>query len=76
MAFFSGPPESHHGRDVDDVAAALLLHDAGDFLGEYPDASDIDIEKLVPFIQRKIQGRRAPGGAGIIDQNIDPPEFL
>jgi len=71
MDRFLGAPEAHDGRDVDDVSAALVFHDPGHLLGENPDPADIDVENLVPSLQGEIQSRGAPGGAGVVHQDVD-----
>ena len=37
-------------------------------------AADVEVHHLVPGLERMILGRRAPGGAGVVDQDVDLAE--
>jgi len=76
MGLFQGAAKRHDGRNINDVAAALFLHEAGDLLGQHPDAADVDVEELIPLFQRKFQRGRAPGRSGVVYQNVDAAELL
>ena len=59
-------------RDVDD-APALARNHAGlaDRLAEQEDAAHVQVHHLVPGLERMVFGRRAPGRAGVVDQDVD-----
>ena len=43
---------------------------------EQEDAADVQVHHLVPGLQRVVLGRRAPGGAGVVDQDVDLAQAL
>ena len=64
-------------RDVDDAALAPRDH-AGlaHRLAHQEDAADVQVHHLVPGFERVVLGRRAPGGAGVVDQDVDLAQAL
>jgi hypothetical protein len=58
--------------DVDDAPLAPRDH-AGlaHRLAHQEDAADVEVHHLVPGFQRVVFGRRAPGGASVVDQDVD-----
>ncbi len=42
-----------------------------DRLAHQEDAADVQVHHLVPGLERMVLGRRAPGGAGVVDQDVD-----
>ena len=64
--------EACDGGDIED--APILRGDHGkttDLAAEHEDRSDIQVHDLVPGVERIVFRRRAPCGAGIVDENLD-----
>ena len=63
--------------DIDHRALALLQERlARHRLGQQEKARDVQVDDLVPALQRIVLGRRAPNGASIVDQDVDAAEPL
>ena len=63
--------------DVDDAAPLRRDHRAlADELREHEHAGEVHVHELVPGFERMILGRRAPGGAGVVHQDVDLAESL
>ena len=63
--------------DIDDGALALLQESAARHgLGQQEQAGDVQVDDLVPTFQGIVFGGRAPGCAGIVDEDVDPAEAL
>jgi hypothetical protein len=41
-----------------------------------PKTCDVEVHHLLPAVERHLLGRRDPGAAGVVDENVDAPEFL
>ena len=67
---------SGHTGDVDNFAATLRDHDFADGLGKKECAGQIGLDNFVPLLQSHLFRWRAPGCAGVIDQNVDTAKFL
>src|SRR2546422_822360 len=64
-------------RDVDDSAIAVRDHRAlSRRLGHEEGAGQVQVHELLPRLQGVILGRRAPGGARVVDEDIQPPVAL
>ncbi len=64
-----------HGRDVDDPAAAARHHAAAaDFLGCHEHRGEVEVDHLLPRLERVVEHVRAPCRAGVVDQDVDRPE--
>src|SRR5439155_26236106 len=59
--------------------AAVVARDhaqLADRLAHQEDAADVQVHHLVRRFQRMLFGRRAPGGAGVVDEDVDLPQAL
>ena len=57
--------------DVDDLAALPRDHAVlADRLAHQEDRADVEVHHLVPGLERVILGCRAPGGAGVVDEDV------
>ena len=57
--------------DVDDAAGLARDHAVlGDVLRQDEVAAHVEVHHLVPGLDRMVFGRRAPGGAGVVDQDV------
>ncbi len=62
---------------VDDAAAALPDHAVlGHVLAQQEVAAYVQVHDLVPGVQRVVFGRCAPGGASVVDQDVDVAHAL
>ena len=65
-------PQTGDRGNVDDAATAPGDHALfGDGLAQQKIAADIEVHHLVPGLDRMVLGRRPPGGAGVVDQDVD-----
>jgi len=68
--------QRRNGGDVDDPAAAAPQHAAAGHLArQKEDAAHIEVHHLVRGVQRVVLRRRAPGGAGVVHQDVDGPQL-
>src|SRR5690606_36504591 len=69
-----GPADTRSGRDVDDGAALLFLHDGQRIFTAQIDALEVEVQLLVPggFVQGYRPALARP--ADIVDQDIQPAE--
>ena len=62
-------------RDVDDLALAARDHAVlADRLAHQEDRAHVQVHDLVPGLERMVLGGRAPGRAGVVDQDVDVAE--
>src|SRR5258706_6503421 len=62
---------------VDHAAPARGNHRfPAEVLREHEDARQVQVDELVPGVERMLFGGRAPGGAGVVDEDVDSAEFL
>ena len=69
------PRQAGDRGHVDDAAAPARDH-AGlaDRLRQQEEAAHVEVHHLVPGLERMVLGRRAPGGAGVVDEDVDVAE--
>ena len=61
---------------VDDAARALLRHQVSPHLLAHEEgAGNVDINDVLPFAARSIDGLGARGDAGVVHQHIEFTEF-
>ena len=60
------------GGDIDDAAIARVAHQRADRAAAEPDAGQVDLDDLAPFVGRIVPDRAVgPGDAGIVDLDVD-----
>src|SRR5262249_14974483 len=59
-----------------DLPGLLLDHHAARRLSEQEDAGQVDVDHLLPAFERVILSRRAPGGARVVDEDVDAAELF
>lgn len=59
------------GADIDDAAAAIVLHDTGGLLGAEEAALEVGIEDVVPLLFGEFEERFPGLDAGVIDEDIE-----
>lgn len=64
------------GRDLDDVAAALVEHLLDRQLGDAEEAAQVDAGNRVVVLLRVLGERFADEDTGIVDQRVDTAEAL
>ncbi len=64
------------GSDIDDPPAALLHHFARDALHHEEHALAVDPHHAIPVGFLEFHDVRGPRHAGIVDEDIDPPQFV
>ena len=64
------------GRDLDDVAAALLLHLGDGELGDVEEARDVDADHGRIVFGGVLRERLGDEDAGVVDQRVDAAEAL
>ena len=76
VGFLRIQPDAIDRRDVDDLGrlftAAGRLQQVMQGLGQEERRFDVEVHHLVPATFRKRLERRAPGGARVVDENIEP----
>ena len=72
LVLFSGTAECGNGSDVDDAASAVVSHVTGGALREQEEAADVEVEDAVPARERILEGRRGPGGTGVVHEDLKP----
>src|SRR5262249_18155801 len=68
--------ESGDGSNVDDLASLLMDHHLAHRLGAQERAGQVRLDNFAPVFQLHGLDRSAPGGAGVIDQDVDAPEAI
>jgi hypothetical protein len=66
--------EPEHGRDVDDAPASLSTHVRQDLVHHAHDPEDVGVEDGLGLLDGGLFGRTHRAGAGVVDQDVDPPE--
>ena len=66
--------QSGDRRDVDDPPPPPPQHLAARRLREQKCTGQIDINHPLPLLERHVLGRRCPGDAGVVDENVDLAE--
>mmetsp|Transcript_21087 Transcript_21087/g.81837 ORF Transcript_21087/g.81837 Transcript_21087/m.81837 type:complete len:357 (+) Transcript_21087:2512-3582(+) len=65
------------GGHIDDAARTARDHAGlGHGLREQEEAADVEVHDLVPGLERMLLGRGAPGGAGVVDEDVDAAQAL
>ena len=65
--------DRHHRADIDDLAAARLLHVRIGGVRAHERAGEVGVDHRVPFGGAERVRRLADVRAGIVDQNVQPP---
>ena len=71
----AGAEDRHHRADVDDLAAARLLHGRIDRLRAQEGAGEVGVDDAVPFLEIERVRGLADVDAGIVDEDVDPAEL-
>jgi hypothetical protein len=66
---------SADGRDIDELAVALFLHDRQSGGDAMQHATDVDINHLIPFVHFERFQRRKRHDAGVVDDDVHLAEF-
>jgi len=66
--------KAEQGSDVDDFAEALGEHEAAGALAETKDTGEIGGKDFVPVGDQVVDGRRAVGDTGVVDEDVDGAE--
>ena len=68
------PEDRRHAADVDDLAAARLLHRRVDGLRHQEGAGQVPVHDRLPLVERHVLRRLADDDPGVVDQDVDPAE--
>src|SRR2546423_1489280 len=63
-------------RDVDDVAAAALLHPRDRFMTAIEDAEQISFQDRAKIFGRGLLYRFEDADTSVVDENVEPAEFF
>src|SRR5439155_23957608 len=69
-------PEAGLRAEVDDAAVALLSHEDGGRLDRGEVALEVHGHDLVPLLLAHVEDHAVAEDAGVVDEDIDPPEFV
>src|SRR5262249_47569321 len=70
------PEVGSHAADVDDLAAAGMLHVRIGGFRHQECAGEIDIHDLVPFFRREVLRRFTNVHAGIVEEDVDASQAI
>src|SRR6266568_6176555 len=68
--------DAAHGRDLDDVARALLAEDREDRLRDVENAEQVRLELVAQLLLGDLLDRSEEPVARVVDDDVDPPERL
>src|SRR6266496_157753 len=68
--------DAAHGRDLDDVARALLAEDREDRLRDMENAEEVRLELVAQLLLGDLLDRSEEPVARVVDDDVDPPERL
>ena len=68
--------DSHDGGHVDDASASLSDHEGQDGLGAEEGASEVHVDRFVPFPSSHAHQKTVFAYAGVIDEDIDAAPLL
>src|SRR6266496_1794478 len=68
--------DAAHGRDLDDVARALLAEDREDRLRDMENAEQVRLELVAQLLLGDLLDRSEEPVARVVDDDVDPPERL
>src|SRR5207247_8228623 len=71
-----GAEDGHHGSDIDDLAATLLLHDGVAGTAREEGAGQVDVDDLAPLGEGEVLDGLADVHASVVDEDVEPAEAL
>ena len=74
LKFGRSAAKSGDARNVNNFSAALGDHGFADGLGKKKCAGEVGLDDFVPVLQAHFFDGRAPGGSGIVDEDVDAAE--